>query len=296
MSREIIRLNGVNKAYSSKYALKGLNLEVPEGAVYGLLGQNGAGKSTCLRLIMGLLKADAGQVQVLGQQVGDLSSELRQQIGYCSESLRVIPWLTVAQALNYNQAFYRNWDTQYVAGWLDKLALDPKARVFSLSRGGLQKLGLIMAIGHRPRLLILDEPAGGLDPIARKIFLESMIELLHETGTTIVISSHQIQDMERICDTVGLLKQGRMQVEGELEQFKKRTRRLRILKCPQLPDLGQSVIYQLPGQQSSEWVIDNWNPEMEQHFRTQIPAEHLVIDSLSLEEIFVYYARQEVQV
>lgn len=292
MNREMIRLSAVDKAYGSKMAVKDLNMQVPTGSVYGLLGQNGAGKSTCLRLIMGLLQPDSGQIQIMAQD--HLNATSRQKIGYSSESLRMVPWLTVAQALNYTQAFYSNWDSAYVSEWLNKLELDPRARVFSLSRGGRQKLGLIMAIGHRPQLLILDEPAGGLDPIARQVFLESMIELLHESGTTIVISSHQMQDLERICDTIGVLNKGQMQAEGDLEQFKSQTRRLRVLKQATLPELGQSVLHHLASQHSSEWVINNWSPQLEQRIRSEVGADYLQIESLSLEAIFVYYARQGV--
>jgi len=291
---KVIQLTNIAKRYGAQTALSALNMQVPEGAVYGLLGQNGAGKSTCLRLIMGLLRADAGQIQILGQNAEQLSAETRQQIGYSSESMRVVPWLTVAQALNYTRSFYPDWDSDYVNNWLKKLELNPAARVFSLSRGNRQKLGLIMAIGHRPKVLILDEPAGGLDPIARRIFLESMIELLHESGTTIVISSHQMQDLERICDHVGVINHGRMQAEGELEQFKLQTRRLRVMQSQPLPELGLSVIHHLQGQQSGEWVVNNWSPELEQRVRSSVAAEYLQVDALSLEEIFVYHARQGV--
>ncbi len=293
---KLIQLSDVAKRYGSQTALSGLNMQVPAGAVYGLLGQNGAGKSTCLRLIMGLLRADSGQIQILGQNVEQLSADTRQQIGYSSESMRFVPWLTVAQALNYTRSFYTHWDSDYVNSWLQKLELNPRARVFSLSRGNRQKLGLIMAIGHRPKVLILDEPAGGLDPIARRVFLESMIDLLHESGTTIVISSHQMQDLERICDHVGLINNGRMQAEGEMELFKSQTRRLRLMQSQALPELGLSVIHHLPGQQSSEWVVNNWSPELEQRLRQAVAAEYLQIDALSLEEIFVYHARQGVTV
>src|SRR5690606_28387738 len=145
----------------------GLDLNVPEGCVYGLLGQNGAGKSTALRLVMNLLRPSRGELQVLGHRPEQMSMAVRQQLGYSSDSMQVIPWLTVSEILSYTSSFYERWDSDYVASWLKRLELQPGKRVFSLSRGDRQKLGLVLAIGHRPRLLILDEPAGGLDPLVR---------------------------------------------------------------------------------------------------------------------------------
>lgn len=290
MTDPIVRLARVTKTYGRSRVLDGLDMHIPEGSVYGLLGRNGAGKSTTLRMLLDLIRPSDGQLEVMGHAPAELPRELREQIGYSSDSMQLIPWLKVGELLNYNGAFYPAWDPEYVEQWLHRLELDTRKRVFSLSRGDRQKLALIMAIGHRPRLLILDEPAGGLDPLARKEFLESIIELIHESGTTIVLSSHQMSDIERIADHIGLMMNGRMRLEMPLEDFKTRSRRVQIV--------GQNIpeTLQLEGQLQRngrrgavEVVLEDWSPLKEQKLLEQFPGARIESSSLSLEELFLIY-------
>lgn len=288
----LIEAHHVTKRYGRFEALKGLDMRVAEGEVYGLLGRNGAGKTTTLRMLFDLLRPSSGALEVLGHAPAQLPLALRQQMGYTSDSMRLIPWLRVSELLNCNGAFYPAWDPVYVQSWLDRLALDPGKRVFSLSRGDRQKLGLILAIGHRPRLLVLDEPAGGLDPLARREFLESMIELIHEAGTTIVLSSHQMSDLERIADRIGLMVDGRMRVEMPLEELKASCRRVRLLA----PDFEPGALADWPGlvhfterRGLLELTLENWSPAEEEKLLRRFPGARLEQSALSLEEIFLIY-------
>lgn len=289
----LIEFKAVEKHYGRTQALRGLDLNVPEGYVYGLLGQNGAGKSTALRLVMNLLRPSRGELQVLGHRPEQMSMAVRQQLGYSSDSMQVIPWLTVSEILSYTSSFYERWDSDYVASWLKRLELQPGKRVFSLSRGDRQKLGLVLAIGHRPRLLILDEPAGGLDPLVRQVFLESMIELLHEAGTTIVLSSHQMADLERIADHIGLMAQGRMLFETELEQLKASTRRVLLFHEGALPDLGLKPLKTQASAGVTEVVLTNWSAQWEAQLLSQQPRLRLQSEALSLEAIFVEHIQAQ---
>jgi ABC-2 type transport system ATP-binding protein len=293
MSNEsIIQAFGLEKAYGRHKALDKLNMQVPAGCVYGLLGRNGAGKTSTLRILMNLIRPSGGEVKVLGHGPESLPLSLRQQIGYSSDSMQLIPWLRVDEILAYNGSFYPNWDPAYVQQWLKRLELNPQKRVFALSRGDRQKLALILAIGHRPKLLILDEPAGGLDPLARMEFLESMIELIHESGTTIVISSHQISDLERIADQIGLVVNGQMRFESSLEALKARSRRVTLLKQGLMP----AEIASLPGVVHVktytgyvELVHENWSAAEEEKLLRRFPEARIEHSPLSLEEIFIIY-------
>jgi ABC-2 type transport system ATP-binding protein len=269
-------------------------MQVPQGTVYGLLGRNGAGKSTTLRILMNLIRPDGGEITIWGHTPDRLSLSLRQQIGYTSDSMQLIPWLRVDQILAYNGSFYPTWDPHYVEQCLKRLELDSHKRVFSLSRGDRQKLGLLLAIGHHPRLLILDEPAGGLDPLARKEFLESLIELLHESGTTIILSSQQMTDLERIADHIGLMAHGQMRLEMPLEDLKRSYRRVFLTGSGLPPEhtlqplTGVATHKRHPGY--LELIHENWSAAAEAHLLRQFPDTRLEQSPLSLEEIFLIYA------
>lgn len=286
----IVHLQGVRKRYGRYEVLRDLNMCVPEGSVYGLLGRNGTGKTTTLRILMDLIRPSEGLTEVMGHKPSELPAMLRQQIGYSSDSMQLIPWLKVGELLNYNGSFYPEWDPEYVTTWLRRLELDPRKRVFSLSRGDRQKLALIMAIGHRPRLLILDEPAGGLDPLARKEFLESIIELIHESGTTIVLSSHQMSDLERIADHVGLMVDGRMRLEMSLEELKTRSRRVQLMGTGITPETAvDGAVHRTTRGNLLEIVLENWSTESEQKLLRRFPEARIESSPLSLEELFLVY-------
>jgi ABC-2 type transport system ATP-binding protein len=294
MTNNIIETIGLTKSYgSNSRALDGLDMIVPEGVVYGLLGQNGAGKTTTLRIFMSLLKPGSGQVTVMGNNPWNMAADLRQQIGYTSDSMQLIPWLKVGDILNYNGSFYKNWDSNYVKQWVERLNLPLNKRVFHLSRGNRQKLGLIMAIGHRPKLLILDEPAGGLDPLARKDFLESMIELIHESGTTIVLSSHLLSDLERISDCIGIIDQGKMKVEMNLEILKNTTRQIKIVSRNRIENINLEGLIKLQKSDNvMTGVFRDWDEKKHFNLKQRFPEATIEIETLNLEEIFLAYTHK----
>lgn len=292
MSNFIIKMDNVSKKYGKSFALNKLNMNVPQGSVYGLLGQNGAGKTTALRICMSLLKISEGKAEVLGTNPWNMPVEIKQEIGYTSDSMQLIPWLKVADILNYNGSFYKNWDSNYVKSWVERLNLPINKRVFHLSRGNRQKLGLIMAIGHRPKLLILDEPAGGLDPVARKEFLESIIELIHEAGTTIVLSSHSMDDLERISEHIGIIEQGQMKLETSLESLKASTKQIRITSHKKIEDIKfQDLIYSENYDNQFNGIFKNWDENKYHQLKQRFPDSDIEINSMKLEDIFLAYTK-----
>jgi ABC-2 type transport system ATP-binding protein len=294
----MIDFTHVAKRFGKTQALKDLTLQVPEGTIYGLLGRNGAGKSTTLQMIMRLLRPDSGTVQVMGKAPHSLSLADRQQIGYASDSLPLIPWFRIGELLAYNGAFYPGWDSAYVNKWMQQLAIDPQKRILGLSRGERQKVALLMAIGHRPRLLVLDEPAGGLDPVVRQEFLQSLIELLHETGTTIVISSHQMSDIERLVEYVGILEAGQMQLEASLDDLRGRIRQVQLWAPELTPDTrlkDAAIVEQSAHKGSLQLLHTQWDKGAEAELLARYPEASVQVTPLSLEEIFLLYQRQGVR-
>jgi len=294
----MIDFTHVAKRFGKTQALKDLTLQVPEGTIYGLLGRNGAGKSTTLQMIMRLLRPDAGTVQVMGKAPHSLSLADRQQIGYASDSLPLIPWFRIGELLAYNGAFYPGWDSAYVNKWMQQLAIDPNKRILGLSRGERQKVALLMAIGHRPRLLVLDEPAGGLDPVVRQEFLQSLIELLHETGTTIVISSHQMSDIERLVEYVGILEAGQMQLEASLDDLRGRIRQVQLWAPELTPETrlkDAAIVEQSAHKGSLQLLHTQWSKAAEAALLERYPEAAVQVTPLSLEEIFLLYQRQGVR-
>lgn len=292
MTEYIIKMDKVVKNYGNSYALNQLNMNVPQGSVYGLLGKNGAGKTTALRICMSLLKITNGEVNVLGVNPWNMPINIKQEIGYSSDSMQLIPWLKVADILNYNGSFYKNWDKDYVNQWIKRLNLSLDKRVFQLSRGNRQKLALAMAIGHKPKLLILDEPAGGLDPVARKEFLESIIELIHESGTTILISSHSLDDLEKISDHIGIIENGKMILETNLEDLKHSTKQVNIFSNKKIDKFSNDNLV------SSEFnnnqftgIFKNWNESTYSSLKNQFPDSNIEVNNMKLEDIFLAYNR-----
>ncbi len=215
-----VQVRGLSRRFGRNEVLRQVDLSVPRGTVYGLVGENGAGKTTLIRHLLGLLKAQAGTVRIFGMDpvrdpVGVLS-----RIGYLSEDRDLPEWMNVEETIRYSRAFYPGWDTPYADGLRERFSLDPRARVKSLSRGQKAKLGLLLALAHRPDLLLLDEPSSGLDPIVRREILEAIIRTVADEGRTVVFSSHILDEVERVCDRTAMIVEGRVVLEGALDDIK----------------------------------------------------------------------------
>ena len=216
-----LEIRDVRRGYAKGTdVLRGITLEVGAGEVVALLGRNGAGKTTLLKIAMGLLRPSHGTVRALGLDPGPDAVELKRRIGYVSEEQVLPPDLTVSGALDIHRRLFPTWDAALESQLRDRFHLDPAASLGTLSKGQARQVSLVCAIAHRPELLLLDEPAGGLDPAARREILEAAVTLLSEAGSTILFSSHHMADVERIAGRVVLLHDGRVLLDGDLDEIR----------------------------------------------------------------------------
>ncbi len=223
MSDFAIELCGIVKSYGTKNVLTGLDLSVPKGSVLGLLGTNGSGKTTLIKCALGLIWPQGGEARLLGEPSWTLSAEAKARIGYVPQVVSLYPWMKVRHLIDYTSAFYSNWNHELVARLMDGWAIPPEDRVGPLSVGQLQKLAIMLALGHEPELLLLDEPAASLDPLARRQFLQMIIDLATPGQRTVLFSTHITSDLERVADSVAILKSGRIAWQGLLEDLKEQT-------------------------------------------------------------------------
>ena len=220
MTDPVIRIADLSRRFGTTTALDAVSLSLPRGAVYGLVGANGAGKTTLIRHVLGLLKAQSGSVSVFGldpvtDPVGVLS-----RIGYLSEENDLPAWMRVDELMHYMRAFYPAWDDAYAEELREIFALDHAARIRTLSKGQKARAGLLVALAHRPELLVLDEPSSGLDPIVRRDILGAVIRTIAHEGRTVLFSSHLLNEVEEVADHVTMLGSGRVVLSASLEEIR----------------------------------------------------------------------------
>lgn len=220
-----IETDGLGKRYGRRWALHDCSLTIPEGKVVGLVGPNGAGKTTLLHLAVGLLAPTAGTITVIGGQPGDSPAQLA-RVGFVAQDTPTYARMSVANHLRMGAWLNLGWDGSLAARRIERLDLDPRQRAGSLSGGQRAQLALTMAIAKRPELLLLDEPVASLDPLARREFLQSLMEVVAEHGVTVLLSSHLVADLERVCDHLVVLVDSHVQVAGEVADLLESHRRL----------------------------------------------------------------------
>jgi ABC-2 type transport system ATP-binding protein len=289
-----IELDRVTWQAGKSFALKDLSLRVPMGSIYGFLGPNGSGKTTTIRLFMGMIRPRSGSIQVLdGTVPGDLPRVLA-RVGYVPERPHVYPGLTVGEALKYHSAFYPLWDEHWARELLDRLGLDAGRKIARMSKGENGKLLMLLALSQRPELLVLDEPTDGLDPVVRRDVMTAVLDYVSETGATIFISSHLVHELERICDWVGVLDDGELVAELPMQSFKNGIKRLRVQNAPALmPDAPFVLLSRQPSDgivQGETWTVRGWQDPMRQYFEG-IGAQVRDVIDLDLEEGFVELLR-----
>ncbi len=206
-----VTTRGLAKQFGSARALDGLDLQVPEGSVYVLVGPNGAGKSTLIRTLMGLVRYQDGAVSVLGRDPADRGAEVRADIGHVPEDYRVgYAWMTVGRLLGHQAVYHPSWDAEYARRLRARYGIDPRRKCHTLSKGESRRVQLVLALAHRPPLLLLDEPTDGLDHVVRDETLSILSEHLADSPTTVVISTHRVYEVEPLVDHVGVLSEGRL--------------------------------------------------------------------------------------
>lgn len=217
----IVEFDRIHRAYQKGIdVLDGVSFTVAPGEVVGLLGKNGAGKTTLLRIAMGMLAAQKGSVRLFGMDPREHPLAVKRRTGYVSEDQILPAFLKVSEVIDLHRDLFPTWDDAMAKSLAERFELSGRAKVGKLSKGQARQVALLCAVSHRPELLILDEPAGGLDPAARREFLEASIQLLNEAGSTILFSSHHMADVERMAERVVMIHKGRILLDHALDQLR----------------------------------------------------------------------------
>lgn len=256
-----ISLQNVSKRYGSIVALDNVSFEIPAGSVCALLGANGAGKSTTLKILLGLVTPDAGTAKIGGLDSQIDALDIRRTVGYVPERPALYEWMTVEEIGWFAAGLYpADYQREYQK-LLDRYALNARQKIKDLSKGNRSKVALALALAHQPGVLILDEPTSGLDPLVRREFLESMVDVAAE-GRTVIISSHQVQEVERVADRVAILLHGKLVCHERLDELKQSAREVSAILAPGAttpPDLPGEVLAHLPMGHEHVWLVRDLN-------------------------------------
>ena len=290
-----IEIRGLSWRPGKSFAIEGLDLTVPTGSIYGFLGPNGSGKTSTIRLFMGMARPSEGEMKVLGGRVPRELPTVLSRVGYVPEKPHIHPGLTVMEAIRFHRAFYPTWDHRWAGQIQETFRLDPHARFSKLSKGERGKLLILLALSQRPELLVLDEPTDGLDPVVRRDVLTALLDYVSETGATVFISSHLVHELERFCDWVGILDNGCVLAEMPMESFKNEIKRIRVVSPPHEPLPG--LPFELLGRHSSDgmaagetWIVRRWEDGMAGHL-SEAGAMVKEVVPLDLEDGFVELLR-----
>jgi ABC-2 type transport system ATP-binding protein len=288
MREDIVTVQNLMRRFGDKDALSNVSLSVPRGIVFGLVGENGAGKTTLIKHLLGLFRAQEGTVRVFGWDPVRRPVEVLSRIGYLSENRDLPDWMRIDELLRYQQAFYPSWDEKFAAEMLDQFELNSRQQVKSLSRGQRARVGLLVALAHRPDLLVLDEPSSGLDPIVRRDILAAIIRTVADEGRTVVFSSHLLDEVERVADEVALLHQGRLVLCDSLHRVLDGHCRvtLRFAESHAAPPALPGAIHSRGA--GREWdYLCNGGLESLKQAAVQMGAEVIAESTVSLDEVFV---------
>ena len=291
----IIETESLTHRYWRTEALRGLTLAVPAGSVFALLGANGAGKTTAIKVLMNLLRPTAGVSRVLGVDSRRLGERELAQIGYVSENQQLPLWMTVRQLLNYCRPFYPGWDRALEAKLLAQFYLPEDRQLKQLSRGMLMKVALLSSLAYRPQLLVLDEPFSGLDPLVRDDFVRGLLEASELGDWTVFISSHDIEEVERLADHIALLEAGQLRFTETTEALLGRFRRIEVTLPGgparlDAPPAGWLELEQKGG--LVRFIETRYDrAATEQACRERFPEAAVLAHPMTLREIFISLAR-----
>ena len=260
-----VSTRGLTKRYGNHEALRDVTLQVPAGAVYLLVGPNGAGKSTTLKLLLDLAHPDSGSVELFGMKMPAEASRIRANVGYVPEGTDWgYGWMRVGRLIEHHSRYFTGWDAQYAASLISKFDLRMNQKISTLSKGQARRVHLTMALAHRPPLLLLDEPTDGLDPLMRDETLGVLAEHLASNPTTVLLSTHHVEEVERLADHIGVLSAGELRAQMTIEHVQRDLRRYRV-EVPTgwtgAPSLNGSVLKRVNGGREVQLTV--WGTERE---------------------------------
>ncbi|MFK7766405.1 MAG: ABC transporter ATP-binding protein [Mariniblastus sp.] len=291
-----LSLINLEKSFGQTEVLKGVTLELDPGSITGLLGRNGSGKTTLIRTAVGLLKPENGQANLFGYSAWDSPAIIRRRVGYVSQKFDDMVWLKVKDAIALVGSFYESWDSQLVERFRSEWNVDNNKKIYQLSQGQQQKVGILLATGYRPDLLVLDEPVASLDPAARQEFLRALLMLNDEIGQTILFSSHITTDIERVAADVAILNEGKITYHGALDELKEKVKCV-FLRADALVDdltkLDGYISSRVDGNRLQVWVED-WTDQKQESLNEMLGQQQgetalatVVAESVGLDELFM---------
>jgi ABC-2 type transport system ATP-binding protein len=286
----LITVKNVNKFFDDYHALNDLSINVNKGSIYGLVGTNGSGKTTIIKHLTGVLKQDSGEILFDGEPVYE-NEELKKKIGFIPDDLSYLATFTMRDAVKYYRSVYPVWDEERYADMMEKFGLGSRKRIHSFSKGMQKQAAFILTMCTHPSYLILDEPIDGLDPIIRRLVWKYIIEDVSESGMTVLISSHNLREMEGICDCIGILDRGEMKIERDLDELKSDIHKVQVAYSEDGDHAdkfeGLNILHREQRGSVDLLIVRN---EKDFVRRTLDAGRPLIFDMLplTLEEIFIY--------
>jgi len=286
----MIEVSNVSKYFDDFKALDGLNLTVKKGSIYGLVGTNGSGKTTIIKHITGVLRQDVGEIRINGETVFD-NIPIKKKTGFIPDDLYFFAGYNLVEMSGFYKELYPNWDNERFLGMIAKFGLDSKRKISKFSKGMQKQAAFSLTLSTHPEYLILDEPIDGLDPIVRKLVWKYVVEDVAEREMSVLISSHNLRELEGICDSIGILSGGAMTIERDLDELKSDIHKVQVAykdnTRPEDPYSGLQVLHSEKRGSVDLLIIRNRKEMVEDIISSSCPAVFDMLP-LSLEEIFIY--------
>ena len=289
MSETIIELKHLKKYYGTSRGIEDVSLKINKGDIYGFIGPNGAGKSTTIRTIMGLINKTSGSIYINGKELNSEDIEIKRRIGYLPSEVNLYDDMSIKELFNYHESFYNDNLNKRRKELVKLLKIDENKKIEDLSLGNLKKVGIVLALMHEPEILILDEPTSGLDPIMQNTFHDILLKE-KEKGTTILYSSHVLNEVSNICDKVGFIKDGKIIKEDLMTNIKKSNYTYLKIVSNEIDNIKKALKLDIVKEEdNSVTFINNLEPNKLLERLSKYKIDHLLIEEIPLEDLFINY-------
>lgn len=289
MGRIVIDIQNLKKYYGKTVGVEDVSLKIEEGKIYGFIGPNGAGKSTTIRTTLGLINKDGGKIYINGKEFDKDDLDIKNDIGYLPSEINLYNDFTIKQMFDYHESFYKRNLKQRREELVSLLHIDESKIISDLSLGNLKKVGIVLALMHEPKILILDEPTSGIDPIMQKTFHDILVEE-KKKNTTILYSSHVLSELSNICDVVGFIKDGKIIKEDTIENIKKDYFTYLTIKSKDIERIKEELDLQFVREEDGKVTfINKLKPNEVTSCLAKYDIETLLIEEVSLEDLFINY-------